>query len=208
MKPSPAWMADGFRYCDVGLPVPIDRLFTYEVPLPLRAAVHAGCRVLVNFGARKLTGVVADVHEQRPEQDAREILKLIDQEPVLDSELLVLAHWISEYYCAPIGEVLKSMLPLSGESRRLTQYALTDAGRDVARQLIVTPESDAASRILAALAERALAGNSLTRKIRNARPALQALVKRGWIRKEHYEQERDPFSGCYLHAGADNRRGL
>ena len=61
---------------------------------------------------------------------AREALRLIDSEPVLDSELLALGRWISGYYCAPLGEVLRSMLPLAADIRRGKIWALTDAGRD------------------------------------------------------------------------------
>ena len=45
-------------YCDVSLPVPLDQPFTYRLPETLRHRVQTGCRVLVPFGTRKLTGVV------------------------------------------------------------------------------------------------------------------------------------------------------
>ena len=86
------------------------------------------------------------------------MLSLLDAEPVLDAELLRLARWIAEYYCAPLGEVLKGMLPLGGEMRRSTQYTLTETGRDVARQLVVKPESDAALHVLALLEQRVAVG--------------------------------------------------
>jgi len=155
--------------------------------------VRTGARVLVPFGTRKLTGVVLDAHDGAPEQDTREVIALIDEEPVLDTGLLVLARWIAEYYCAPLGEVVKSMLPLTGETRRVTQFALTDAGRDAVRQLIVTDGSDAASRVLAALAERPLGLDSLSRKIKGARGVMPAVVKRGWVMVEEHNQERDPL---------------
>src|ERR1700761_4757753 len=186
-------IAEAFRFCDVALPVPLDRLFTYEVPLPLRERARTGSRVPVPFGTRKLTGIILDAHDQAPEQETREILTVIDDEPVLDSRLLALARWIAEYYCAPLGEVVKSMLPLTGETRRTSQYTLTEAGRDVVRQLIVTEESDSASRILAALMERPLTLETLSRKIRGARDVMQALIKRGWVTMEEHGQERDPL---------------
>ena len=186
-------IAEGSRFCDVGLPVPVDRLFTYEIPLPLRARVRTGARVLVPFGTRKLTGVVLGAHDEAPEQDTREVIALVDEEPVLDSGLLALARWIAEYYCAPLGEVVKSMLPLTGETRRVTQFALTETGRDAVRQLIVTDASDAASRVLAALAERPLGLDSLSKKIKGARGVMPAVVKRGWVAVEEYNQERDPL---------------
>jgi primosomal protein N' (replication factor Y) (superfamily II helicase) len=186
-------MPEGARFCDVGLPVPVDRLFTYEIPLKLSERVRPGCRVLVNFGQRKLVGVVLHVYATAPDYRTREIQRLLGEDPELDGELLSLAGWIAEYYCAPMGEVLRSMLPLAGETRRTTRYALTDTGLDVARQLIVTAESDAVSRILTALAERPLALDYLSKKIKSPRPFLRSLIKRGWVVAEETDEERDPL---------------
>jgi primosomal protein N' (replication factor Y) len=189
------------QYCDVSLPVPLDRLFTYEVPLTLRQLVQIGCRVWVPFGSRKLTGVIIRTHNDRATQDVREVLRLLDAEPVLDGELLHLGHWIAKYYCAPLGEVLKSMLPLSGEVRRSARYSLTDAGRDVARQLVVKPESDAAVRVLSVLEQQPRSAEYFVSRIENARSSLRALVKRGWVCVEEQREDRDP-----LRAPADRLR--
>ncbi|MBV8553292.1 MAG: primosomal protein N' [Acidobacteriaceae bacterium] len=186
-------MAEAFRYCDVALPVPVDRLFTYDLPFTLQHRVREGCRVLVPFATRKLTGVVLRMRQDQPGQDTRQVLKLLDEEPVLDNELLELGEWIAEYYCAPIGEVLKSMLPLSGEVRRGTRYSLTDTGRDVARQLIIKPETDTALQVLGMLEERARSAEYLNTKISGARTALRGLIKRGWVIAEEVRDERDPL---------------
>src|SRR3984957_12261844 len=158
-----------FQYCDVSLPIPLDRLFTYELPLSLRHRVRPGCRVVAPLGARKLTGIVLRVHDDATPQNLREVLALTDEEPVLEPALIQLAQWIADYYCAPLGEVLKGMLPLGGEKRRSTQYSLTESGRQVARQLVIRPESDAALRLLALLEERPRTANHLAPKIPNAR---------------------------------------
>jgi primosomal protein N' (replication factor Y) len=179
-------------YCDVALPVPVDRLFTYELSPTLRHRVQIGCRVVAPFGTRKLTGVVLRTHSDVSGHELREVLSLRDEQPVLDEDLLKLARWIAEYYCAPIGEVLKSMLPLSGETRRTTRYSLTDLGRDVARQLVIGSESDPASIVLSMLDERPRSGEYLAAKVVGARTALRALVKRGWVTAEEKENNRDP----------------
>src|SRR5258705_1365106 len=128
-------------YCDVSLPVPLDQPFTYGLPETLRRRVQTGCRVLVPFGTRKLTGVVIRTHAIQPragmphQGTTRGVLRLLDEEPVLDGELLRLGRWIAEYYCAPLGETFRAMTPLSGEIRRGKIYSLTKAGRELARQL-------------------------------------------------------------------------
>ena len=97
--------------------------------------MKAGCRVLAPFGPRKLTGVVLELHDRAPQMAVRDLLRLIDSEPVIDAELMRLARWIANYYCAPLGEVLRSMLPLGSDVRSGKVYSLTDSGRDAARQL-------------------------------------------------------------------------
>ena len=127
------------RYCDVSLPVPLDQPFTYSLPLTLQHRVKPGARIVVPFGPRKLTGVVLAVHDDTPRIPVKDAQRLIDPEPVLDDELLALGRWISGYYCSPLGEVLRSMLPLSAEIHKGKIYTLTDAGRDASKQLSIDP---------------------------------------------------------------------
>jgi len=131
-------MSSSPLYCDVSLPVPLDQSFTYAMPETLRHRVRAGCRVLAPFGARKLAGVVLRVHDDPPGPMAappRELLRLLDEQPALDEGMLTLGRWISGYYCAPPGETLRAMTPLSGDIRHGKVYSLTSSGRDAARQL-------------------------------------------------------------------------
>src|SRR5262245_56274295 len=103
------------QFCNVSLPVPLDQPFTYSLPLTLQHRAKAGARVVVPFGSRKLTGVVLRCHDDAPPVATREVLRLIDAAPVLDDSLIALGRWIASYYCAPLGEVLRGMLPLAAE---------------------------------------------------------------------------------------------
>ena len=188
-------MPDGsYLYCDVSLPVPLDQPFTYALPETLRHRVKPGCRLLVPFGSRRLTGVVLRCHDEAPEVATREAMRLIDAEPVLDSELLALGKWIAGYYCAPLGEVLRGMLPLASEIRRGKVYSLTDAGRDAARQLLFdsSPE-DPVVQILRMLDQRPLSGAYLERKLPLAANALRALERKHFVIAEQVQTERDPL---------------
>ena len=100
-------------YADIILPVPLDGLFTYSVPAPMEGQVRFGVRVLVPFGP-KIThvGVVARVHGKAPEGIAvRDILRVLDTEPVVTATQYRLWQWMADYYMAPIGDVLKAALP-------------------------------------------------------------------------------------------------
>jgi len=183
-------------YCDVSVPVPLDQFFTYALPETLRHRVRVGCRVLVPFGARKLTGVVLRTFDcPAPAGATREVLRLLDEEPALDEELLTLGRWISAYYCAPLGETLRAMTPLAGDIRHGKIYSLTKSGRDAARQLHLGAESagDPSVEILLMLDARSLSASYLTKKIERAAAVLRSLEKRGWVEIEDVAAERDPL---------------
>ena len=101
-------------FVDVILPLPLDGLFTYSVPQPWGGQVKIGIRVLVPFGRNKTyVGIVAKTHKgPLPEGvHIKDILQVIDVEPVLLDSQLRLWQWIAEYYMSPIGEVYKAALP-------------------------------------------------------------------------------------------------
>ena len=181
-------------YCDVSLPVPLEQSFTYRLPETVQHRVQVGCRVLVPFGARTLTGVIVRLHDAAPDGPVKEVLRLVDEEPVLDSELLALGSWIAQYYCAPLGEVLRGMIPLTGEVRKSKLYSLTDAGRDAARQLLLTgSEDDRALQVLRLLEGRPLSAAYLQKKLPNALRVIRSLEKKGFVGVEDLEAERDPL---------------
>jgi primosomal protein N' (replication factor Y) len=117
-------------FCEVALPVPLDRTFTYAVredQFPQR-----GARVIAPFRNEKLIGVVTAVNVKAPAGfDVRYFEAVLDDEPLLSEDLLTLADWMAQYYLAPLGEVLRGMLPLMAEVRRTVYYRITDLGRDV-----------------------------------------------------------------------------
>ncbi len=183
-----------FQYVDVSVPAPLDQPFTYSLPETLRHRVRPGSRIVVPFGPRKLTGVILRCHDERPGMATREALRLIDSEPVLDAELLSLGRWIANYYCAPLGEVLRSMLPLQSEIRRGKVWSLTDAGRDAARQLLLdAAPDDPVARILGMLEKRPLSAAYLSRILPLADKAIRSLERKGMVAAEQVQTERDPL---------------
>ncbi len=181
-------------YCDVSLPVPLDQSYTYLLPETLRHRVQPGCRLLVPFAGRKLTGVVLRCHDQPPPADPKLALKLLDEEPVLSPELMALGRWIAQYYCAPLGEVYRAMTPLGGEMRRGKQYALTDLGRDAVRQMLLGMRSEEpAVELLRLLERRPLSEASLNKKVKDAPRILRSLVKKGLVAVEDLHEQRDPL---------------
>lgn len=88
-------------------------MFTYAVPETLASSVGFGKRVLVPFGRSKTyVGIVAEVHDWKPEDyQVKDILQVLDAQPILLPEQYRLWQWIADYYMSPIGEVFKAALP-------------------------------------------------------------------------------------------------
>ncbi len=98
-------------FADVILPLPLEGLFTYEVPDSLAQDVREGMRVVVPLGRSKTyIGIVAEVHDRKPDFTTRSIISL-DSNPVLLPTQLELWRWIADYYMSPIGEVMNAALP-------------------------------------------------------------------------------------------------
>src|SRR5947209_5779449 len=118
------------RYVDVALPVPLDQTFTYSVNGVVPAV---GARVLVPFSGQRLMGVVMRVHDETPADDfeIKPVQQVLDDAALLPNELMELARWIAQYYVAPLGEVLRGMLPLGAEVKRQMLYRIAEAGRRV-----------------------------------------------------------------------------
>jgi primosomal protein N' (replication factor Y) len=187
------------EFCDVALPVPLDRVFTYRAG-DTEPAV--GARVLVPFRNEKLAGVVVRVHDEPPPVEAKPMLAILDEEPVLSPDLMELGRWIAQYYLAPVGEVLRSMLPLTGEVRRQVLYRITDVGRKAlfagaeqgsSRRSRLSPEEqDQEYAVLNALESGEAVRASRLRSATGASVRLlNGMLRKKWIARETAAEARD-----------------
>jgi len=195
--------------CEVALPVPLDRVFTYAVGPDQHP--QRGARVVVPFNNEKLIGVVTAINVPKPtEFEVRTLETVLDDEPLLSDQLLKLAEWMAQYYLAPLGEVLRGMLPLMAEVRRTVYYRITDLGRDMLagaleadtpgpsskpakrRGKLSPDEQDMEHRVLARLASGEPVKVSTLRTATAATlPILAALLRKKWIARETSAVERD-----------------
>lgn len=188
------------EFCDVALPVPLDMAFTYRVADGVQPVM--GGRVLVPFRQQRLSGVVVDLHDRAPGVQTKNVLSVLDSAPVLDEELMKLGKWIASYYLAPLGEVFRTMLPLSAEFKRSIAYRITDEGQTVlhlagmsgsSARSKKTPEDQMLEfRVLDYLAQRETAREeSLRSATRASKSLLGGMVRKKWIAREDFSGARD-----------------
>ncbi|MGA2203130.1 MAG: primosomal protein N' [Terriglobales bacterium] len=192
-------------FCDVALAVPLDMVFTYAIPPGLEPVV--GGRVLVPFRQQRMSGIVVELHDRPPQVNAsqvkiRKVIEAPDLAPVLDERLLKLGKWIADYYLAPMGEVFRTMLPLSAEFKRAVAYHITDEGRmalhlagmsgSPARSKRTPDEQLVEFRVLDYLAEReGVREESLRGTTRVGKALLAGMVRKKWIVREDVSAARD-----------------
>src|SRR6266581_6319039 len=95
-------------YADIAVCLPLTRTFAYELTEP----VEVGCRVVVPFRKREVDGFVVGIRGEAPKDvEVRAVDRILDRAPLVGPDIFKLCRWISDYYIAPLGEVLKSSLP-------------------------------------------------------------------------------------------------
>jgi primosomal protein N' (replication factor Y) len=103
MKPVP-------ESVEVAIPLPLEQTFSYAVPAGM-SGVCAGKRVLVPFGRRTVTGFVLGKGSGAFNGEVRNIIELLDHEPLFTHEQIAFFRWVAAYYLHPLGEVFKTALP-------------------------------------------------------------------------------------------------
>jgi len=102
----------GTAWAEVILPLAIPKTYTYTIPQHLQSKARPGCRAEVVFGKnKKYAGIVKSVSNKKPGYETKEILNIIDEEPIIYPQQIHLWHWISEYYMCREGEVMTAALP-------------------------------------------------------------------------------------------------
>jgi primosomal protein N' (replication factor Y) (superfamily II helicase) len=110
-------------YTDLLLPLPLAGTFTYAIDEERAQVLKPGMRVTVPFGKKKVyTALVLRVHQQAPDgYEIKEVLSVLDTNPVVLDSQIRLWEWISDYYLRSLGEVFKAALPAQLQLDRKTR---------------------------------------------------------------------------------------
>ena len=95
------------------LPLPVANVYTYVVPTEMLGQLNVGMRVTVPWGKTKIyTALVYSFHQNySSDYQIKEIVGVLDQQPIVSSVQLKFWEWIASYYQCSLGEVFKAALP-------------------------------------------------------------------------------------------------
>lgn len=90
----------------------VDKMFTYIIPQEFQSKIKIGTRVKVPFGHQTLEGFVLEITNSVEENyELKQILDLIDDEPILNTEMLKLGEYMSDNLLCSLISAYQVMLP-------------------------------------------------------------------------------------------------
>ena len=98
-------------YAQVAVAIPVSGTFTYTIPGNQANRAAVGKRVLISFSGRKVTGYILRVIPPEMRKGLRDILTIIDRDPLFPPNMVPFFEWLSDYYHYPIGQVIRTALP-------------------------------------------------------------------------------------------------
>ena len=183
-------------YVKVILPILSSKTYTYAVPKELENSVGIGKRVVVQVRNRIYSGVIDQISSQKPDFEVKEILDVLDSEPIIGQKHLEIWKWVADYYMCSLGEVLIAALPPSMrlESKQMIYLNQIDL-RGVLLDNIET-------KIVKTLKQRTSSLDELRKKIdvKDLIKYVNSLVDKGIVRLERdltqkYKPKTEKFVG-------------
>ncbi len=191
------------RKVSVAVPVPFLDSLTYAVPEGL-ALPPVGARVRVQVGTRVLTGCVVEYpSDEEIAGELKDVIEVVDREPLLPPGVVTLCRWVADYYLAGAGDAIAAAMPpgarrqaMSFRTKRIA--ALTALGSDPSSRSgskgLTTKQSEALEVLsgttglpLSDLRERGFSSDVIGR-----------LAARGLVTMREEATERDPFERAVM----------
>jgi primosomal protein N' (replication factor Y) (superfamily II helicase) len=101
------------QYAEVIIPLALPKNYTWEIPEQFQHTIKPGVRVEVILGKnKKYSGLVKTISPDKPESfKPKEILNVLDSDPLVYKEQLLLWQWMAHYYMCSEGEVMQAAVP-------------------------------------------------------------------------------------------------
>lgn len=173
-------------FVEIVLNLKINKSFTYLVPEELKGEIAVGKRVLVPFVNKKRQGYIVDIHKNSPDSSIKikEIISIIDKEPVITIEMLKLSKWIANYYFSSWGMVLEACIPTLSKPKK-EKYISLAITEDKAKELLGELNQSQKKVIYALLNNNTLREKELCYQAEVSNSPIETLAKKEIIKIEY-----------------------
>ncbi|MFS8087267.1 MAG: DEAD/DEAH box helicase, partial [Acidobacteriota bacterium] len=192
--PATSSRIDPPQFAQVAVPVHLTKTFTYRLPPSMQSVAQVGSRVMVQLGRKPTTGyIVALLPCLRSgtsliESEIKEVQELLDVDPPLTPEVLEITRWVSDYYAAPWGEVLRAALPAGINVAVEQMVSIAPLGRDEVTKLENNDDPTVKTRALRLLADEGeFEVNAFSLRMGSAKPPkwLRDLEQAGLVERSY-----------------------
>ncbi|MCD4655951.1 MAG: primosomal protein N' [Planctomycetes bacterium] len=202
------WFTGEFKIARMALPIPVHSYYDYVIPRPIEDIIKVGMRLRVPFRSRNFIGVCVEIIDETLEKGSRqlkEVIEVIDNEPIITQEILHLCSWISDYYCSPIGETINAAVPggvakKHKSAKKIIVRPNIPEGEE--QKTIETMENNGRTRKQAKILKmlynfhRDITPNDLIQKLGISMSPIQTLRRNGLIRFDKIDIDT-PYVGNY-----------
>lgn len=118
-----------------------DKAYDYRVPESLRERARPGCRVCVPFGRgnQKRFGMLFSVSEEEPSGRLKQLVEVLDEAPLLNTEMLRLAVWLKAHTFCTLYDAVRTILPSGIHLQHKVQYVIAP-GTELTEQAGLQPD--------------------------------------------------------------------
>ena len=197
---------------EIAVPLPLYQTFTYAVPAGLADRACPGCRVLVPFGRRTVTGYIL-APAAAAAGETKEVLEVLDREPLFTPQTLAFYRWAAAYYGHPLGEAIRTALPAGLTIMGKKKLTPTPDGTMLPAEVLTGGQNCKTERVFRPTGQETppslkgkglqiwqllMAGSEasatdLRRRFGPCVPQLNRLLELGLIQADSREVYRDPF---------------
>lgn len=185
----------------VALDLKLNKTFDYAVPELLKDKIQIGHFVEVPLKSSLKKGIVLQLTNTSPAYTLKPIHQILQERPLITSDLLQVALWMSDYYCTPLPLILPSLLPAAVKNtKHKEQYLVTRAKtRNEIRDALLEmrKKSHVQSEILDYMlkTEGKTWLSAVLEETGASRSSVDALVKAGFLHLEKAKIDRSPLTG-------------
>lgn len=188
------------KFASVILDVSIDKALDYGIPPELEEKIKRGIRVEVPLRGQMRPGYVLAIKDKPDFSPVKPVAKLISDEEHISSDLFELALWMAKYYCSPLRQVLKAIIPstIRGNTKHKEQLFVMRAKtreelQEVCRELRRSHPAQAAVLDELLIVKKGILLSELLEKTKGSRSPVDTLAKKGYLALDILRIDRSPL---------------
>lgn len=188
------------HFASIVLDLAVDKILEYGIPPDLLSLVHPGTRVEVPVKGCLRKGYVIEIKENATFPSVKPIAGILSETPLISPDLFSLALWISRYYCCPLRDIFRIILPpgvRKGMDPKEQLYVMRGKTREELKDLCIALRSKKPAQALVLEAmlpiKKGIFLSQLLEETKCSRSAVTALEKQGLLILEKVRVDRSPL---------------